>query len=84
MNSGTITHVNPRRAMFIVRLDDADAFAVFSFNDGIDIAVGDRIWGDLRALGPEQLLHLGQGKPFKTVGQSGESTFQQAARLVAP
>lgn len=81
-HTGTIVAINRRRGMFVVQIDDGD-FAVFELLAGIDIAVGDRLQGDLHALGGEDLLHLGQGELFSAFGQSGPSSLQVCRRLIA-
>ncbi|WP_231586118.1 hypothetical protein [Pandoraea apista] len=67
--------------MFIVQIDDGD-FAVFELLDGIGVAVGDRISGDLDALGGERLHHLGQQRRFNAYGQSGPSSLSACKRLL--
>lgn len=79
---GTVIAINHRRGMFIVRVDDY-AFAVFELLSGIDLEVGDRVSGNLYALGGEELLHLGQRERFDAFGQSGECSLQVARRLIA-
>ncbi len=84
MTSGTITQINPRSGMFAVRLDEEGSFAVFSCYHGIDIAVGDRVQGNLGVVGLEPLLHLVHGQVFDAFGESGECTLQQATRFINP
>jgi len=81
MADGTVREVDLRRGMFIVAIDDGD-FVVFELCDGIDIAAGDRIRGDLEALGGETLQHLGQRRQFEAYGQSGPSSLAACQRLL--
>ncbi|MFP3802030.1 hypothetical protein [Paraburkholderia sp. SIMBA_027] len=81
MQKGTVVAVNLTRGMFIVQIDHGDC-AVFELLDDIDIAVGDRISGDLEALSSEQLLHLGQQRRFNAYGQSGPSSFSACKRIL--
>lgn len=67
--------------MFVVQIDEGD-FVVFESMADIDIAVGDRIAGDLEALGGEELRHLGQTRRFDAYGQSGPSSLAARKRLV--
>ncbi|MDN7754739.1 hypothetical protein [Burkholderia gladioli] len=81
MQKGTVVAVNLARGMFIVQIDHGD-YAVFELLDDIEIAAGDRISGDLEALGGEQLQHLGQQRRFDAYGQSGPSSFDACKRLL--
>lgn len=81
MQSGSVVAVNPRRGMFIVAIDDGD-YAVFELLSGIDIATGDKVGGNLEALGSEELVHLGSGKRFSAYGQSGPSSLKACHRLL--
>ncbi|CAD6559518.1 hypothetical protein LMG27952_06883 [Paraburkholderia hiiakae] len=81
MQEGTVVAVNQRRGMFIAQIDEGD-FAVFELLAGIDIAIGDRVAGDLEALGREELRHLGQRRRFAVYGQSGPSSLAACRRLV--
>ena len=67
--------------MFVVQIDEGD-FVVFELLAGIDIAVGDRIAGDLEALGREELQHVGQRRGFAAYGQSGPSSLAACKRLI--
>jgi hypothetical protein len=81
MADGTVKEINIKRGMFIVAIDGGD-FAVFELAGGIDIAVGDRIRGELEALGGETLRHLGQRQQFDVYGQSGSSSLVACQRLL--
>ncbi|WP_158935213.1 hypothetical protein [Burkholderia sp. S171] len=81
MQQGTVVVMNLRRGMFVVQIDEGD-FAVFELLAGIDVAVGDRIAGDLEALGREELQHVGQRQRFAAYGQSGPSSLAACMRLV--
>ena len=81
MQEGTVVVTNQRRGMFVVQIDEGD-FVVFESMADIDIAVGDRIAGDLEALGREELRHLGQTRRFDAYGQSGPSNLAACKRLV--
>lgn len=80
MSTGTVTHVNTRRGMFIA-IDSGD-HAVFENLSSTDVNVGDRIRGDLGALGGEDLAHLGHGEVFSAFGQSGSSSLVACLRLI--
>ena len=81
-NTGTISHISPRGAMFVVR-DDAGEFAVFELHDSIELAVGDRVRGELDALGAEKFLHLGHRETFDVYGQTGPCPLEECRRLIA-
>ncbi|GAB0057896.1 hypothetical protein SIID45300_02230 [Candidatus Magnetaquicoccaceae bacterium FCR-1] len=81
MKVGSIVAVNAHRGMFIVAIENGD-YAVFELLNGIKIAVGDRIRGDLDALGGEELVHLSSGKRFSAYGQSGPSSLAACQRLL--
>lgn len=81
MQEGAVVIVNQRRGMFVVQIDEGD-FAVFELLAGIDVAIGDRVAGDLEALGHEELRHVGQRRRFATYGQSGPSSLVACKRLV--
>lgn len=81
MQKGTVVAVNSARGMFIVQIDHGD-YVVFELLDGIDIAPGDRVGGDLEALGGAELQHLGQQRRFNAYGQSGPSSFGACKRLL--
>lgn len=81
MQKGTVVVVNPRRGMFIVQIDQGD-FVVFELLAGIDIAVGDRVSGDLEALGRDELHHVDQRRRFAVCGQSGPSSLVACRRLL--
>lgn len=78
---GTVVAVNQRKGMFIVEIRSG-SFAVFEILEGIDIAVGDRVQGDLHALGGETLVHVTQGRSFSAYGQSGPSSRAACDRLL--
>ncbi|ACB65899.1 hypothetical protein [Burkholderia ambifaria] len=81
MQNGSVVAVNQRRGMFIVAIDNGD-HVVFELLAGIDVAIGDRVRGDLEALGRETLRHLGQGRDFDAYGQSGPSSLSACNRLL--
>lgn len=81
MPTGSVVAVNQRRGMFIVAIDNGD-HVVFELLAGIDVAIGDRVQGDLEALGRETLRHLGQGRNFDAYGQSGPSSLSACNRLL--
>jgi len=81
MQAGTIIAINPQRGMFIVAIEGGD-HAVFELLDGIDLAVGDQVKGDLHALGGDDLLHVGQRRRFSVYGQSGPSSLSACRRLL--
>ena len=67
MAVGTIKQINHRRGMFIIAIDEGD-YVVFELLDSIEISIGDRIRGDLEALGGEALQHLGHREQFEAYG----------------
>lgn len=81
MQVGSVVAVNARRGMFIVAIESGD-YAVFELVSGVDIAVGDKVRGDLDALGGEDLTHLGSGRRFNAYGQSGPSSLAACQRLL--
>jgi len=81
MQKGSVVAVNLRRGIFIVAIDDGD-HVVFEFLAGIDVAIGDRVQGDLEALGRETLHHLGQSRNFDAYGQGGPSSLPACKRLL--
>ncbi|WP_186038757.1 hypothetical protein [Burkholderia gladioli] len=81
MQKGTVVAVNQRLGMFIVAIDGGD-HAVFELLAGIDVVIGDRVRGELEALGRETLHHLGQGRDFDAYGQSGPSSLSACNRLL--
>ena len=81
MQHGEVVAVNGRRGMFIVAIERGD-HAVFELLSGVDIAVGDRIAGNLEGLGHEELVHLGSRVRFKAYGQSGPSSRAACQRLL--
>lgn len=66
--------------MFIVSIDSGD-FAVFELLSGIDIAIGDRVQGNLHALGGTELFHVDSEEAFSVYGQSGPSSLRACQRL---
>ncbi|PYE79479.1 hypothetical protein DFQ15_102212 [Xylophilus ampelinus] len=80
MAVGTVTHINARNGMFIVAIEAGD-YAAFQNLSSTEIAVGDRISGDLDALGSEDLLHLGEGEMFEASGESGPCGLQACLRV---
>lgn len=81
MQSGSIVGLNSKRGMFIVAIEGGD-YAVFELLDGIDLSIGDRIHGDLGALGSGFLLHQEQQRKFSVYGQSGPSSLNACRRLL--
>ncbi len=79
--NGTVVAINHRRAMFILEIERGD-FVVFELLAGIDIAVGDVVQGNLKALGGETLYHQGLGQSFAAYGQSGPSSRSACERLL--
>jgi hypothetical protein len=69
---GSVVAVNERKAMFIVEIDNGD-FAVFELLERIGLGVGDRIRGNLKALGKTMLLHIDRNQSFRVYGQTGPS-----------
>lgn len=67
--------------MIIVQIDHGDC-AVFELLDGIELAEGDRVRGDLEALAGEELEHLGQRCEFNVYGQTGPSSLSAYKRLL--
>lgn len=82
MQTGTVTHISPRKGMFVLQLGDGGDFVVFENLSSTDIAVGDQISGRLDALGGEQLLHVGHGEVFHAYGQSGPSSLKACLLLI--
>jgi len=82
MDTGTVVGINNRRGMFAVQMDSGD-YAVFELLDSIDLAMHDKIRGDLEALGSETLHHLGHAEDFEAYGQSGSCSIEHARRLLA-
>ena len=80
-STGTIVAINQRSGLFVVQAGGG-GFAVFELMDSIDLAVGDRVSGDLDAMGDDQLTHLGQGEAFDVYGQSGPCSLEHARRLI--
>lgn len=81
MSIGTVTHVNPRNGMFIIAIDSGD-HVVFENLSSTEVNVGDRIRGDLGALGGEDLAHLGEREVFSAFGQGGPSSLVACLRLI--
>ena len=81
MKVGSVVAINARLGMFIVAIESGD-YAVFELLSGVDIAVGDKVHGDLDALGGEELSHLGSGERFSVYGQSGSSSLAACQRLL--
>ena len=81
MKVGLVVAVNARRGMFIVEIESGD-YSVFELLSGVDIAVGEKVRGDLHALGGEELYHLGSGGRFSAYGQSGPSSLAACQRLL--
>lgn len=82
MRTGTITHINRTRGMFIVRSVEGES-AVFELLGSIELAVGDRIQGALDAEGPQVLLHLGERQSFRVIGQSGPSSLEACLNVIS-
>ncbi len=81
MKRGTVTALNVRRGYFIVEVDQGD-FSLFELLTGIDIAIGDRVSGNLNALGGEDLFHIGQQRSFRAFGQTGPSSLAACKRIM--
>lgn len=81
MQTGTITHIHSVRGMFIVKTDDGD-FAVFELLSSIEIALGDRVGGNLGGLGGETLTHIGHGTSFSAYGQTGPSSLRACLNIL--
>lgn len=81
MQNGTVVAVSWERGMIIVRIDGGDC-AVFELLDGIVLAEGDRVRGDLEALGGEELQHVGQRCGFNVFGQTGPSSLSACERIL--
>ncbi|MCK4118351.1 hypothetical protein ACI2UK_13960 [Ralstonia nicotianae] len=81
MQEGEVIAVNRRRGFFIIAIDQGD-YVVFELLSGIDISIGDRIRGDLNALGSEDLYHVGHEEEFEAYGQSGPSSLSACRRLL--
>jgi hypothetical protein len=81
MKCGSVVAVNPHRGMFIVEIEGGD-YAVFELQGGVDIAVGDKVGGDLEALGGEELVHLNSRVRFNAYGQSGPSSLKACQQLL--
>jgi hypothetical protein len=79
--SGTIVAVNDSNGMFAVLLDDGD-YAVFELCDSISLEPGDKVQGDLDALGGETLLHVDSRQQFEAFGQSGRCTIERAGAFL--
>lgn len=82
MAIGTVTHVNPRNGMFIIAIDSGD-HVVFENLSSTEVNVGDRIRGNLNALGGEDLTHMGERETFSAFGQTGPSSLQACLRVAA-
>lgn len=80
---GTITHINRRSGMFIIRTDDGD-YTAWSLCDGFEPQIGSRIQGDLNALGGETLLDLARAERFQAVGESGPSGLAAVVTVIGP
>lgn len=63
-----------------MQIDEGD-FVVFELLSGIDIAVGDRIGGNLDGLGGETLIHISQKEKFDAFGQTGPSSLVACERI---
>lgn len=81
MNNGSIVAINPRSGMFIVAIEGGD-YAVFELLSGTDISIGDKLRGNLEALGGEELSHLGSGERLRAFGQSGPSSLNACQQLL--
>ena len=66
MAIGTVTHVSPRNGMFIIAIDSGD-YVAFQNLSSTEVNVGDRIRGDLDALGGEDLTHVGERETFRAM-----------------
>ena len=82
MTIGTVTHVNPRNGMFIIAIDSG-GHVVFENLSSTEVSVGDRIRGDLEALGGEDLTHLGERETISAFGQTGPCSLQACLRVAA-
>ncbi|WP_342129044.1 hypothetical protein [Hydrogenophaga sp. OTU3427] len=80
--NGVITQLNARRGLFIVQIEGGDC-AVFELLDSLEVSVGDRVSGNLHALGSEKLLHLRKGQVFHVHGQNGPGSLKACQRLLA-
>lgn len=81
MQNGTIVGVNLARGMVIVQIDEGPC-AVFELLDGIEVVEGDRVRGDLEALGGEELQHVDRRCGFHVYGQTGPSSLSSCKRLL--
>ena len=75
MATGTVTQRDPLGSKCIV-LIDGGGHAVFDLLGTTDIAVGDRVSGELNAVGLQELLHLPDGQVLKVFGQTGASNLK--------
>lgn len=67
--------------MLIVSIDDGD-YVVFELLEPIEIAIGDRVSGDLQSMGGTTLQHLGQQCSFDVYGQTGPSGLPECQQLL--
>lgn len=81
MQNGTIVAVSVARGMIVVQIDEG-AHAVFELLDGIEVAEGDRVRGNLQALGGEELQHVAQHCGFHVYGQTGPNSWSSCKRLL--
>ncbi len=80
MGTGIVIGINKKRGYILIQINEGD-FVVFELLSGIDIAVGDRIGGNLDGLGGETLIHLSQKEKFDAFGQTGPSSFAACERI---
>lgn len=78
---GRVVEVNQVRGMFIISIENGD-YAVFELLCSVDISKGDRLEGNLDALGSEVLQHLDQKCAIEVYGQSGPSSLNACQRLL--
>lgn len=81
MQNGTIVAVSMARGMILVQIDEG-GHAVFELLDGIEVAEGDRVRGNLNVLGGEELQHVGQDCGFHVYGQAGPSSLSACKRVL--
>ena len=76
MKNGVVTHVHPTKGEFILQIEATGEYAVFEFLGGIHIKVGDKLYGNLSALGGDIFIHQ-NGTKFTAYGQTGPRSLRE-------
>jgi hypothetical protein len=81
MSVGSVYAVNRQSGLFIVAIEGGD-FVVFEPLGGFDLSLGDKVSGDLEALGSVRLMHHPSQMSISVYGQSGPSSYLACRRLI--